>query len=44
MWVFSDPRNGTNGKNNGEEPDFSSVKLGDMQRNYSIDLKRIVVD
>lgn len=44
IWVFSDLRNGVNGKNNGGKPGFSSVKLRDMQRNYSIDLKWIVVD
>lgn len=39
IWVLSDPRNGPNGDNSGGELGFSSVKLRDTQRNYSIDLK-----
>lgn len=44
IWVFFDPRNGANEKNNGGEPGLSSFKLKDVQENYSIDLKRTIVD
>lgn len=42
--MFFDPRNGANEKNNGGEPGLSSFKLKDVQENYSIDLKRTIVD
>ena len=42
--VFSDPINGANRTHNGREPGSSYVKFSNMQRNYSIYLKRIVMD
>lgn len=42
--MFSDPINGANRIHNGREPGSSYVKFSNMQRNYSIYLKRIVMD